>query len=222
MDWVRDDGLLLGPDRRLSPFRPVPATPAEADASGRHFSARIDSVAAWQGDECDIVVMSLARSNGSGELGFLDGRRIFNVALTRARRGLVIFADARTSKCGRNAGFPQFLEWCHDAGVVVKLEHAPLGSRDDTPCRPLPIERAVTAADVPRDKAKARIPKDSIIVPAAGPTREDKARQTSFPGSPSEVALPPGRHLQRVPSPALADQRGDGQRPVSSTAGLRH
>ena len=84
----------------------MPATLESATSAGRRFHARIDSVSSWQGDECDIVVMSLVRSNGSGELGSLDDRRIFNVALTRARRGLVIFADARTFLYGCNAGFP--------------------------------------------------------------------------------------------------------------------
>ena len=145
VDWVRDGGQLRD-DNGFSPFLPIPSTPVGAEAAGRRFRARVDSVSAWQGDEADVIVMSLVRSNASGEVGFLDDRRIFNVALTRARRGLVIFADARTFKYGRNAGFPQFLAWCHDARVVARLEFPPLGSRTEFLCRPIPIGLEVTSA----------------------------------------------------------------------------
>ena len=93
--------------------------------------------------------MSLVRSNAPGELGFLDDRRIFNVAITRARRAMVIFADLRTFKYGRNAGFPQFLEWCHDAGVVCQLQYPPIGIQSDYLVTPVPLDRSTTSADVP-------------------------------------------------------------------------
>jgi predicted DNA helicase len=56
----------------------------------------IDSVDAFQGREMEAVIVSLVRSNLSGELGFLADTRRMNVAMTRARRKLVLIGDSAT------------------------------------------------------------------------------------------------------------------------------
>lgn len=62
----------------------------------KHITPEVLSVDAVQGRECDLVVFSVTRSNASGRFGFLGQpywRRI-NVALSRARYGLIIIGDA--------------------------------------------------------------------------------------------------------------------------------
>jgi superfamily I DNA and/or RNA helicase len=56
----------------------------------------IDSVDGFQGREKEAVVISLVRSNPRGEIGFLQDVRRMNVAMTRARRKLIIVADSAT------------------------------------------------------------------------------------------------------------------------------
>jgi superfamily I DNA and/or RNA helicase len=56
----------------------------------------IDSVDGFQGREKEAVVLSLVRSNSEGEIGFLADVRRTNVALTRARRCLIVIADSAT------------------------------------------------------------------------------------------------------------------------------
>lgn len=56
----------------------------------------VDSVDGFQGREKEAVVISLVRSNPQGEVGFLADVRRMNVAMTRARRRLVVVGDSAT------------------------------------------------------------------------------------------------------------------------------
>lgn len=56
----------------------------------------INTVDSFQGQEREIICISMVRSNDSGELGFLNDLRRMNVALTRARKQVVIFGDSAT------------------------------------------------------------------------------------------------------------------------------
>lgn len=59
-------------------------------------AVEVDSVDGFQGREKEAVIISLVRSNPAGEIGFLADTRRTNVALTRARRCLVVIGDGAT------------------------------------------------------------------------------------------------------------------------------
>ena len=56
----------------------------------------IDTVDGFQGQERDIIVISMVRSNAEGEVGFLRDLRRMNVAITRARMKLLLIGDPHT------------------------------------------------------------------------------------------------------------------------------
>ncbi|MBZ0244443.1 MAG: IGHMBP2 family helicase, partial [Cyclobacteriaceae bacterium] len=56
----------------------------------------INTVDAFQGQERDVIAISLVRSNDSGEIGFLNDIRRTNVAITRARKKVIIIGDSST------------------------------------------------------------------------------------------------------------------------------
>lgn len=56
----------------------------------------INTVDAFQGQERDIVYISLTRSNSEGSIGFLSDIRRMNVAMTRAKKKLVVVGDSAT------------------------------------------------------------------------------------------------------------------------------
>ena len=56
----------------------------------------VNTVDGFQGQERDIILISLVRSNDGGEIGFLRDLRRMNVAITRARMKLIILGNAAT------------------------------------------------------------------------------------------------------------------------------
>jgi len=74
----------------------------------------INTIDAFQGQERDIVYISLVRGNENGEIGFLSDYRRMNVALTRARKKLVVIGDSAT--LGKHPFYNRFLEYCEKNG----------------------------------------------------------------------------------------------------------
>lgn len=68
---------------------------ADTSIAGRgHIS--VNTIDSFQGQECDIIYISLTRSNDRGEIGFLQDIRRMNVAITRAKKKLVVIGDSAT------------------------------------------------------------------------------------------------------------------------------
>ncbi|KAG5175823.1 AAA domain-containing protein, partial [Tribonema minus] len=54
---------------------------------------RVATIDNYQGEEADVVIVSLVRSRASGTMGFLSDANRLNVALSRARRALIVIGD---------------------------------------------------------------------------------------------------------------------------------
>lgn len=83
----------------------------------------IGTVDGLQGREKDVVLVSAVRSNDRRAVGFLADFRRLNVALTRARRALVVFGDQRTLQADPN--WAAFIDHCHSLRVHCTATHSP-------------------------------------------------------------------------------------------------
>jgi superfamily I DNA and/or RNA helicase len=75
----------------------------------------VDTVDGFQGREKDAVIVSLVRSNEGGEVGFLADVRRMNVAMTRARKKLVVIGDGAT--IARHPFYDAFLRHAERVGA---------------------------------------------------------------------------------------------------------
>jgi ATP-dependent RNA/DNA helicase IGHMBP2 len=75
----------------------------------------IDTVDGFQGQERDIIYISMVRSNAEGGIGFLSDIRRMNVALTRARKKLVVIGDSAT--LAHHGFYQSFLDYVDEIGA---------------------------------------------------------------------------------------------------------
>jgi superfamily I DNA and/or RNA helicase len=78
-------------------------------------SLSVKTIDGFQGEERDVIYISLVRSNEKQEIGFLNDLRRMNVAITRAKKKLVVIGDSST--IGASKFYNSFLEYCEKNGI---------------------------------------------------------------------------------------------------------
>jgi superfamily I DNA and/or RNA helicase len=74
----------------------------------------VNTIDGFQGQERDIVYISMVRSNTEGIIGFLSDIRRMNVAMTRARKKLVVIGDSAT--LSRLPFYADFIAYTEEMG----------------------------------------------------------------------------------------------------------
>ncbi len=80
----------------------------------QHRMLSIGTVDSFQGQERDIIAISLTRSNTHGEIGFLSDIRRMNVGMTRARKKLLLVGDSST--LGAHPFFKELIAYVESVG----------------------------------------------------------------------------------------------------------
>ncbi|MGV3539894.1 MAG: AAA domain-containing protein [Rufibacter sp.] len=75
----------------------------------------VGTVDSFQGQERDIMYISMVRSNPEGEIGFLADKRRMNVAMTRAKKKMVIVGDSAT--LGQHEFYQKFIAYAESIGA---------------------------------------------------------------------------------------------------------
>jgi len=85
------------------------------EESERYHGLEIKTVDGYQGREKEVIVLSAVRANDAGEIGFLKDRRRLNVAITRARRGLIVLGNPRTLR--HDSNWSSWCDWASERGL---------------------------------------------------------------------------------------------------------
>ena len=87
------------------------------DENGKYKGLEIKSVDGYQGREKEVIVFSTVRANDSQEIGFLSDWRRLNVAITRAKRGLIILGNISTLRNDKN--WSAWMDWIDEGGMMA-------------------------------------------------------------------------------------------------------
>ena len=77
----------------------------------------VRTVDGFQGQEREVILFSTVRSNKHCQIGFLDDCKRMNVALTRARRGLIVLGNSTTLE--GNPLWKKWLSWVVEEGLTI-------------------------------------------------------------------------------------------------------
>ncbi|NOQ74148.1 MAG: IGHMBP2 family helicase [Crocinitomix sp.] len=96
----------------ISPYRRQIALLEETISEQGNQAQTIDS---FQGQEKELIIVSLVRSNEKGIIGFLKDYRRMNVAMTRAKKKLIIIGDSAT--IGNDTFYESLLDYIEKHGT---------------------------------------------------------------------------------------------------------
>ena len=82
-----------------------------------YHGLEIKSVDGYQGREKEIIIFSAVRANAAGEIGFLSDKRRLNVAITRARRGLIVLGNPTTLR--HDGTWRSYLDWAEEHNLFA-------------------------------------------------------------------------------------------------------
>ena len=125
---LADEGGCVGSLATISPYSgqvSLIQSQLQADTERSNTTVEIKSVDSFQGKERDIVILSAVRSNREGRIGFLKDWRRLNVALTRARKGLVVVGDFDTL-APADTNWAALQKWAIGAKCALDARDAPV------------------------------------------------------------------------------------------------
>jgi len=105
----------------ISPYSEQVKILEELYKNENEIDTEVNTIDSFQGREKDIIIISFVRSNEEKETGFLSEERRLNVALTRAKKKLILIGDIETLKTGKY--FRHLEKYLSENGLITDYKN---------------------------------------------------------------------------------------------------
>ena len=107
----------------LTPYRGQHALLTRQLAEYSKGQVKVSTIDAAHGQEADLVIISFVRANATGSVGFTDDAKRLNVAIARAKAGVIIVGHLATSLAASTSGFGSLLYELRKQGSIYDYQH---------------------------------------------------------------------------------------------------
>ena len=104
----------------LTPYRGQHTLLTERLSRFGNSRPEVSTIDAAQGQEADLVIISLVRANATGSVGFTDDAKRLNVAITRAKAGVIIVGHLATTLAAGTSGIASLLHDLRKQGAIFE------------------------------------------------------------------------------------------------------
>lgn len=115
---ARDIGIITPYNGQVRLLKRLFDAEGGTESEGRYPGLEIRSVDGYQGREKEVILLSAVRANDRREVGFLRDWRRLNVAITRARRGLIVIGNPATLRHDPN--WDAWMDWATSSGLDAR------------------------------------------------------------------------------------------------------
>lgn len=100
----------------ISPYKQQISILSHLSSHSPTFRVKVCTIDGFQGQECDIIILTTVRSNRAGNIGFLSDLRRLNVAITRSRYSIIVVGDRLT--LSSNSSWKSYMDYIEAFGIV--------------------------------------------------------------------------------------------------------
>ena len=104
----------------LTPYRGQHTLLSHRLAKYGNSRVEVSTIDAAQGQEADLVIITFDRANATGSVGFTDDAKRLNVAITRAKAGVIIVGHLAASLAAYTSGFGSLLHDLRKQGAIFE------------------------------------------------------------------------------------------------------
>ena len=169
---------------------------------------RADTVDAFEGAEADIVIVDLVRSNPRGMVGFLEVHNRINVAMSRAKRLLIVVGDSQTVRSNRV--LRQVFEGFRRSGAIIPWHRVPGIAGGKRTRRRGRTGRPSAQNPVQPQAARGEGQESTDVKVQPSPRRLPRLRAWT-PGDPILEGGEPGEVNGAAPANGATPQQGDAE-----------
>jgi hypothetical protein len=108
----------------VSPYKKQISLLSHLAVNSPTLTIKVCTIDGFQGQECDVIILTTVRSNPNRRIGFLSDMRRLNVGITRSKYSIILVGDVQT--ISSNPMWANYIEYLKCAGKMRQYDTSPI------------------------------------------------------------------------------------------------